>query len=341
MDRPPSRPRPRGFLGMVALVLLIEGIVGGRDDLLDHGSLEWRFGDRAARRKTAGASVLCLGGSQLRFGVAATELESRLQRPVRNLALTGSPPPVSYFLLRHALNSGARPDTLLVDFSPFLLVREPRAVAGRLPEVTTLRDVLDLAWTTHDSGLGAELLMAHVFPSSASRRRLRTCWDDPGPGRPTAYDAAARRARWSPGGDARIGEVVYPGRWICPESSLDYVHRLLRLAQRRGIAVVWIMTPSDPAILAERERRGLEDAYDRFAVALQADHPELRILDGRRLAYPESLFTDPVHLNRLGATAFTGEIASALTARPIEPWVRLGARPATAVASGPALPSRR
>ena len=328
---------------MVALVAVIELIAAGRNDLADPGSLEWRFGDRAAWRKAPEAAVLCLGGSQMRFGLAPAELESRLARPVRSLALTAAPPPVSYFLLRHALRAGARPEALLVDFSPYLLVRGPRTVAGRLPEVASLRDGLDLGLTARDPDLLAELFLAHLLPSTASRRRLRTALGrgDPAPDHDAPADPVARKARWLPGGDARIGEVVYPEAWDCPAVSLAYVRRLLDLADGRRLPVYWLMTPSDPEILAERERRGLEARYTRFARGLQAEYPGLTILDGRALDYAEDRFTDPVHLNRAGASAFTAEVASALASPPGPRWVDLAARPATAMALRPSAPRRR
>jgi len=311
---------PRGLLGMLALIAAVEGFVAYRSDWVDPGSLEWRFGDRAAWKKAPGAAVLCLGGSQMRFGLVPQELEDRLGRPVRNLALTAAPPTVAYVLLRHAIRAGARPEVLLVDFSPFLLVRGPRHVAARLPEVVGLGDCLDLGRSARDPELFAAVALARLVPSLGNRAGLRSrlrrfvglgAEDGAEAGHP-AGDQAARKARWRPGGDARIQEVVYPDPWRCPDVNVGYVGRTLDLAAAHGIAVYWLIPPYAAEILAERERRGLEDQYTRFARGFQSRHRDLTVIDGRFLGYDDDHFHDPVHLNRRGATAFTAAVATVL-----------------------------
>ena len=334
---------PRGLLGMLALVAAIEGFVAARTDWVDPGSLEWRFGDRAAWKKAPGAAVLCVGGSQMRFGLAPQELEGRLGRPVRSLALTAAPPTVVYVLLRHAIRAGSRPDALLIDFSPFLLVRGPRHVAARLPEVVGLRDCIDLGRGARDPELFASVAIAQLLPSLGNREGLRAQLRGiVRPGRPAQLveerdDPATRKAKWLPGGDAHIGEVVYPDPWRCPDVNVAYVRRTLDLAAAHGIAVYWLIPPCAADVRAERERRGLEAQYTRFARAILARHPGVTVFDGRPLDYDDDSYHDPVHLNRRGASAFTAEVAKALEGHPPGRdagglrWVRLPERSVGAV----------
>ena len=328
--RPWRAAMPRGLLGMVALVAAVEGFVACRTDWVDPGGLEWRFGDRAAWKKAPGAAVICVGGSQMRFGLAPQELEARLGRPVRSLALTAAPPTVAYLLLRHAIAAGARPEALLIDFSPFLLVRGPRHVAARLPEVAGLGDCLDLGRGTRDPELFASVALARLLPSLGNREGLRSRLRRAvglaadAPAEREQGNPEARKAKWRPGGDARIHEVVYPDPWRCPGVNVDYVRRTLDLAAARGIAVYWLIPPCAADVLAERERRGLEGQYTRFARAILAGRPGVTVIDGRRLDYGDEAYHDPVHLNRRGASAFTAEVAAVLRDHP--PAARAGPR---------------
>src|SRR5437764_5954746 len=80
--------------------------------------MDWKVVGKEAATKAKGADVLVLGDSMLKFGLAPKVLESRLGRPVYSLALLDGKPAASYFLLRRALDSGARPRVVLVDYQP-------------------------------------------------------------------------------------------------------------------------------------------------------------------------------------------------------------------------------
>jgi hypothetical protein len=138
-----------------------------------------------------------------------------------------------------------------------------------------------------------------------------------------------------PGGDGLLARLLYreplPGR----SAHAAYLAKFLALASARDIPVYWLMPPFDPEVLAERERRGLEASYTRFALAVQARFPNVVVLDGRRLGYDASSFDDAVHLNPRGASAFTAEVASALAPEPPRRgprWIELGHRATTSLA---------
>src|SRR4051812_42261979 len=112
--------RPWGTMGMIVVVATVELLVHRVEDrhFTTNAALSWAYGGRAADRKAAGRDVLCFGDSMVKFGVAPRVLEDRLGTKAYNLALYAGSPTASYFLLRRALEAGARPSAILVDFQP-------------------------------------------------------------------------------------------------------------------------------------------------------------------------------------------------------------------------------
>src|SRR5690242_12777653 len=109
-------PWPVGMLGMLALVLAAESYVARHDlDFATLWSANWRHGAAAARREGPKSAVLAFGDSLVKDGVAAPVIEARLGRRAYNLAVFNGQAPASYFLLRRALDAGARPAAVLID----------------------------------------------------------------------------------------------------------------------------------------------------------------------------------------------------------------------------------
>ena len=101
---------PRGLLGMLALVALAETFVAHRAlDLCRPEGWEWWLSGQAARRQDHREAVLCFGSSMVKQGVLPRVVSRPLGKPAYNLAMCAGPPPASYFLLRRARQSGARP----------------------------------------------------------------------------------------------------------------------------------------------------------------------------------------------------------------------------------------
>jgi hypothetical protein len=317
---------PLGLLGLAGLVILIEAALARHDwGFRNHEGLQWRFRDRAARREATKVQVLCLGDSLLKYAVVPEVIEARLGLPTYNLALSGGPPPVSYFLLRHALDSGARPRAVLVDFIPHLLDRSPRACEQVLPEVADLRECLDLAWSTRDSAFFATLALGRLLPSYRDRLGIRARVATLlGPRTEEPQEDADPMAR-----EAKLYDpLIYPDDWQCSAVNASYVRRFLDLAASHDIPVFWILTPFRNDALSRRQRSGLEASYTEFVRSVQAEYPTLTVIDGRQQGGSAATHLDPIHLSPPGASAFSTEVANVLARRLSEgpagqEWVEL------------------
>ena len=116
MNSQSRRSWPLGFVGMIGLILVCETWLSNHaPDFMGESAVSWRWGTRSAERDAPGAETLCFGDSVVKFGVAPRVIESWTGRKTWNLAVLGGRPANSYFLLRHALASGARPTALIFD----------------------------------------------------------------------------------------------------------------------------------------------------------------------------------------------------------------------------------
>src|SRR4051794_32154300 len=142
---------PRGLLGMIGLVAVVEIFLARQPLVLrSPDSWTWNHSGREARRAARGCAVLAFGDSLMKCGIAPRVLEARLGRRVYNLAVGGGTAPASYFLLRQALDSGARPAAVLVDFPAETLPLEPERWTRLWPEFAGLRESWDLACSARD-----------------------------------------------------------------------------------------------------------------------------------------------------------------------------------------------
>ena len=325
------RPRATGFLGMVALVLGVEILIGTRRDLADPVAIQWRYRAGAVRGRGARVDVLCLGDSLVRYGVAAPVLGRKLGRSVANHAVPAAPPAATYFALRDAIDAGARPRVVVVSYAPFLLVPGYRLNRAFLPEMAGLGACLDLARREADPALAGALTLGRLVPSVRHREPLRAAagrlvrgGDAPLPPRTRRPDL------WLPGGgDESVFDWFYPPAWQAGAEHARYIDRLIDLAREHDAAVAWVMPPVGLTLRREWDALGLSDRYARFAASFQARHPNLVILDGRSDPVTDAELLDPLHLNARGAAAFTARVAEALdparlTAGPRR--VALGAR---------------
>src|SRR5262249_28496486 len=139
---------PAGLIGALALIAAAERVVA-RDDLdfTTEAALSWEICRAEARDKAPGRQILCLGDSLVKFSIVPGVFESRTGRKAYNLAAFGAPPPVSYFTLRRALDAGARPEAVIVDFHPVRASAHPQAFQRLWPELLDAGECADLAWT--------------------------------------------------------------------------------------------------------------------------------------------------------------------------------------------------
>lgn len=308
---------PKAQLGGLAMVALVEAGLARSGLGVDPVGLEWRYGDKAARRRASTAQVIGLGDSLIRYGLDPKVLRERLGLEARNLGLSAAPPSATDLVLAHALEAGARPAAILVDISPFLLDGSATPSDHLRPEVATLADALGLAVADRDASEFALLTLGRLVPSVAGRQRLRERLAGRRP-------CAEPTPPWFAGGWSTLVRMLYPADWRCLPTRRAAVERLLGRADGLGIAVYWLMPPFDDAVAERRRALGVEDRYTGFARQMQALFPGLMVIDGRRLAYDASLRADPIHLNPTGARAFSAEVADVLARPPASRWADLG-----------------
>ena len=324
------RAVPLGLLGMLALVVLVEGGLAGRGDAIgDWMSLTWRSAGRWARGTEARADLLCLGDSLIKEGVLPRVLGRGLGVSVYNLAIHGGSAPSSYFLLRRSLRNGARPRAVVVDFHPNLLATAPRSSAPYWSDLVDARDAIDLGWNARDPDLFVRTVVFGLLPSLKNRDTIRadlsSAWRGGTPeGRGTCR-ALARNFRENLG--ARVSPVTPPpadpeayfrtlsdrGRWKPNPVNVAYMRRFFALAERSGVLVFWLLPPTSPAWQGRREKLGADASYEALARALQAGYRNVVVVDGRFAGYGASAFHDLTHLHVVGATELSESLATSLS----------------------------
>jgi len=326
----PRTRAPWGAVGMLAAAMAVEGFVSRRPlDFTDYVALSWYHSREAAGGPDGRAAILCLGDSLVKTGLLPSVLERRLGRSAYNLAVLGAQAPTSFFLLRRALESGARPEAIVVDFHPDVLVASPRSSAPYWTDLTDLRDELDLTWSALDPTLTAIVGWARPLPSyrgrDAIREAIRAALLGIGPPSRANRLEFDRRLRLDRGAAVVPGRKKAPGasafgppkkaRWAPRPVHVAYVRRLLALAESRGIPVFWVITPTTPAWQAHREQIGADGPYERFVRSMQVRFPNVVVIDGRHAGYDASVFFDATHLDGRGATVLTVAVADVLSDR--------------------------
>lgn len=328
---PRRRYAPRGLLGMLALVGAVELFLLDRDDHYTPDlPASWRHAAAASTREATRADVLCFGDSMVKFGVLPTVLDEALGKRSYNLALHAGPPSAAYFLLHRVIEAGANPRVLVVDFGPHQLARDPRhdEFARCWPELASAGECLDLALSTSDAGFLGRLTLGRALPSYRLRHEVRAevvaALD--GQGWSARGAVRALRRNWEANQGAQVlakrpefqGEVnplndgLFPAAWESDPVTLGYVRRFLRLAEEHRIAVYWLLPPLAPAAQERREALGLDAPFDQLAHALQAEFPDVTLVDARRAGYDASVFVDAVHLDRDGASTLTADLADVI-----------------------------
>jgi len=360
---------PTGPLGMLVLVAVIELILAGRHlDFTTVTATDWRRTGEAASTKALGRDVLCFGDSLVKFGVLPRVIEAKTGLKAFNLAINAGPMPAEYFLLRRALDAGAKPKAIVADFFALMLPDQPRVAIRAYPELASLRDCLDLAQTTRDADLMTAILLGKFLPSVRSRFEIRASVAAAFDGRRASPWPASRQVwtAWkeqlgaqpmpaAPGrpdeNRALVGSLT-PDHWTLDPINAAYFERFVALAESRQIPVFWIMPPLGPEVQAGRAARGTDAAYGKFARQAQTRFPDLIVLDARNSGYDGSTHIDPIHLNVGGATVLSGDIALAvaghLNRRTSARWSNLPLYPGrttvgspTAVAVGASVGSAR
>jgi hypothetical protein len=312
---------PTGLIGAMAMIMIAElGVFRGFAETTPFIPASWRESGNAARREAVGVGVevLGFGDSQVKCGLQP----GRLGRSTFNLAVVGGQAASSYYLLERALEAGARPKAVVVDFFPSLLASDCRINTRQWAEMLDLDECLDLLWTTRDTRLLGPMLAQWLLPSLRMRSDLRAVivarlLDEP---EPKSEEGRAYRRNWrvnlgahvlaenpgfvdgiEPGGPPGAGD-----RWRPKAEHLAYVRRFLALAEAHQISVFWLMPTTAPGARAVRVRDGREGAYVRFVRSMMAEYPGLTVIDPSKvLAGRSGSFHDVFHLDRRGAVALS------------------------------------
>jgi hypothetical protein len=91
-----------------------------------------------------------------------------------------------------------------------------------------------------------------------------------------------------------------------------YGRRFLDLAATHGIQVFYLLPPAPPHVQEMRNQSGEDSENTRLAHELLDYYPGLVVIDGRHSDYPPEAFFDDVHLNALGVSALSLDVASVL-----------------------------
>jgi hypothetical protein len=337
---------PRGFLGMLALVLLFEATIRlNRASFTSYNALTWVYAQKRAVTVARRAEIVCLGDSRVKYAVLPRVFRAASGREACNLAVTAGRPPSSYYLLRHALDAGARPRAIVVDFDDKLLADEPLAPDAPPPwaELLTAAEAAELEQAASADGFTRRTILEHALPSFKNRHELRAMVTRLLRGRrvsPRMNNDVVRR-NWAANEGAQVNakrKFRVPAQPVRPEGHVEgtwaphpvnarYVERLLALAHQRAIPVYWLLTPRCPTVQTWRDWYGEEARYERFVARMVGRFPNLVIVDARHSGYDADVFVDTVHLDRDGATALSRDLAVAIevlpTRTPVPRWATL------------------
>lgn len=337
---------PWGLIGMVVLVAIIERTaIKDNPALLSIHAANWRYAARPGVRKAVGREILCFGDSQVKFGVLPPVLTALTGKSAFNLAVTVGPAPTSYFLLRRALEAGARPSAVIVDFNFGILREGPNSSVLPYPwgDLLNLRETFDLAWSARDAEIFGRIATGALIPSCRARYEVRAhvLAALRGQREDQAMSLLVSRLNWNrnDGAQAHL-KSTFPdlppppsgpkqeGRWRCNPINERYVERFLKLAADHRIPVYWLIAPLCPAGQAHLEYGGDDGLYQEFVKRIQARYPNLVVIDGRRPGLDHTYFFDDRHLDHDGAAALSVGIGQVLagrqgTGRDNSRWVEL------------------
>jgi hypothetical protein len=332
---------PAGLIGMLAVVGVVETAVSRAGPALeDTVCFSWTHAARAAVEKGPGRDVLCLGDSLAKHGLMPRVIEQATGRPAYNLAAAASPAPVAYFVLKRAINAGARPRAVVFDLKPSLLAGGPKYQLRQWQGALTWPECFELIRAGAGSQVARALTLGKLLPTFRARHEARAWVLSTFRCEPCFLEAvnAVCEANWSanlganvatpnPAFDGTVSEAQHAeylsDRFSAHEVNALFARRLLRLAASAGVRRYLVLTPLAPELHARRVASGADAAYTRFVAGLQAFDHGLTVLDARGSGYPPSAFVDPTHLDARGAAALSAGVAAALQDGQVGGWVRL------------------
>jgi hypothetical protein len=315
---------------MLGLVAAIELLVAGHPlEFSDPVSLNWRLSAEDAVTKAPGASILCVGDSLVKHGVIPKILQMRTGRRACNLAIARGPAPATYFLLRRALDAGAKPAALVVDYKPSVLVGSPRYNLRYWQEIATARECVELVRADGGGSLLTAIVVGRLLPTFRSRHEIRAAILAAlrGEANPLRLIGQMCRRNWGVNDGANVaarnsafhGEVGPDQQkallwhvWYCHRANRLFIQRLLDLTASRQIPVYWLLPPLSPQLQVKREQSSAEAGYLKFVRSFQRKYAHLTIVDGRHSQYGHEVFVDATHLDGQGARTLSVSLSDIL-----------------------------
>jgi hypothetical protein len=351
---------PWGFVGAILLIAAAERAIAPLELQISRTeNVDLRMSRMAAsgKKQAVPADVLCLGSSMIEEGILPRVIEERAGLKAYNLAHYGGNVPNSYYSLRRALASGARPSAVVLDLHPALITHGIGHDLQIWADSIDPRDHFDFAWTLGNSNLFAILTLADTLPSVRYRHQIGTwvraslrnegfsLWLE---NLAHIRNRNRNRGAFISGKNPNYhGEISQPYRSMllttkrpCDPLMRLYIHKLLNLAQEHGVRVYVVIPPLSPALQQERKANGFDDVYTRTLSSFM-EHPNLVVLDARDSGFETTMFRDASHLDFEGANAFTTQVAdflslpervAAATGAPEARWVALPPYHATPIA---------
>ena len=331
---------PWGFLGMLGLMLAVESFVARhRLDFTNTASLTWVMSGQAAVMKTKGSEILCAGDSLAKHGLLPRVIAWQTGRPTYNLAAAGASAPTTYFLLKRAIDAGARPSAVVVDFMPNLQAGRPQFQRRSWQEYLSPREWLDLALVDRNPSFVASTAVGALFPSVRARNEIRASIlsaihgkIDPLPeenrvgGRNWDVNLGANFSARNPAFTGEVGPDVHKALmsdvWVTSRVNMTYIRRLMDMTAKQNIRLFWLMPPTSPQLHERRVRSGTDAKHTQFVRSMQAAYPHVVVVDGRESGYGADVFVDAIHLDGRGATTLSTEVAAILNERLSDQTVR-------------------
>jgi len=340
---------PRGILGAIVIVMIVESWLARQDlEFTRPEGINLRMARLAARKHAPTCEVLCLGSSMIHSGVLPAALDRHSRSKSYNLAVVAGTTSTSYYILKEAIDAGARPRAVVLDVHPAFILADNRDRNHFWVDCIGTADLVDLGWTLRDPDDFADILLRKIFRSLYHRDPIRLAtlhalrgerFSERAPNLTMMRNLNQNRGAFvTPRPASYQGEIspVYQRVWLSdnhrrgssPSAEL-YMHRLLQLAHEHGIRVYWVNLPLVPELNRQREAKGWNEVYDRFTKNFLA-YPNLVVIDARTSGYEPSVFNDASHLSPEGAYVLSREIAEILDRDKFEPrlteesrWMKL------------------
>ena len=171
-DSPGNSAVPKAFLGMLAIVLLVEFTISHlQKPLFKPDDWDWYLTGQSTRGRADNQQVLFLGDSLIKSAAdPATFAANGIS--AFNLALGGGQTPAAYYLLKRLVDRNQCPPVVVFACHPKLLEDPPTHNLDHWPFLLTVSECLDYALTTGDPDLSTQVVV-HMLPSIRSRREIQ------------------------------------------------------------------------------------------------------------------------------------------------------------------------